>query len=82
MVVPPYLGANNISKYSCEFFQRNTHPEYNFGKYGEISQVLVEEPWFAQSFRKNSPEIVLSLNSTYESPLNLGKNATNFRSNG
>jgi len=27
MDVPPYLGANNISKYSCEFFQRNTDAE-------------------------------------------------------
>jgi len=24
MDVPPYLGANNIWKYLCEFFQRNT----------------------------------------------------------
>ena len=32
MDVPPYLGAHNITKYSCEFFQRNTDPEYNFVK--------------------------------------------------
>jgi len=25
--VPPYLGANNIWKYLCEFFKRNTHSE-------------------------------------------------------
>jgi len=27
MDVPPYLGANNIWKYLCEFFQRNTDAE-------------------------------------------------------
>jgi len=27
MDVTPYLGANNIWKYLCEFFQRNTDPE-------------------------------------------------------
>ena len=27
MDVHPYLGANNIWKYLCEFFQRNTDPE-------------------------------------------------------
>jgi len=27
MDVPPYLGANNIWKYLCEPFQRNTNPE-------------------------------------------------------
>jgi len=27
----------------CEFFQRNTDPEQNCRKYGEISQVLVED---------------------------------------
>jgi len=29
MDVPPYLGANNIWKQLCEFFQRNTDPEWN-----------------------------------------------------
>ena len=29
MDVPPYLGAKNIRKYLCEFFQRNTEPEKN-----------------------------------------------------
>jgi len=33
-------------------------------------------------FLINSPEIVFFWNSTKESPLNLGQNATNFRSNG
>jgi len=32
MDVPPYLGANNIRKYLCEYFQRNTDPEKNFRK--------------------------------------------------
>jgi len=27
MDVPPYLGANNIRKYLCEFIQRNTDPD-------------------------------------------------------
>jgi len=27
MDVPPYLDANNIWKYLCEFFQRNTDTE-------------------------------------------------------
>ena len=27
MDVPPYLGANNIWKYLCEFFQRYTGPK-------------------------------------------------------
>jgi len=27
MGVPPYLSANNIWKYLCEFFQRYTGPE-------------------------------------------------------
>jgi len=27
MDMPPYLGANNIWKYLCEFFQRNTDPQ-------------------------------------------------------
>jgi len=27
MDVPPYMGANNIWKYLCEPFQRNTDPE-------------------------------------------------------
>ena len=38
-----YLGANNIWKYLCEFFQHNTNPEKNCRKYGEISQVLVQD---------------------------------------
>ena len=32
MDVPPYLGANNIRKKLCEFFQRNTDPEKNCRK--------------------------------------------------
>jgi len=43
MGVPPYLGANNIRKYLCEFFQRNTGPEKNWRKLGEISQILLED---------------------------------------
>ncbi len=43
MAVPPYLGANSVWKYLCEFFQRNTDPERNCRKQGEISQVLVED---------------------------------------
>jgi len=27
MDVPPYLGENNLSKHSCEFFQHNTDPK-------------------------------------------------------
>jgi len=43
MDVPSYLGANNIQKYLCELFQRNTDLEKNCKKYGEISQVLLED---------------------------------------
>ena len=43
MDVPPYLGANNTRKYLREFFQRNTDPEKNCRKQGEISQVLLED---------------------------------------
>jgi len=43
MEVPPYLGANNIRKYLCECFQRNTDPEKNCRKYAEISQVLLQD---------------------------------------
>jgi len=32
MDVPPYQGANNIRKYLCEFFQRNTDPGKNCRK--------------------------------------------------
>jgi len=32
MDVPTYLGANNIRKYLCEFFQCNTDPEKNCRK--------------------------------------------------
>jgi len=39
MDVPPYLGANNVRKYLCEFFQRYTDPEKNCKKWGEISQI-------------------------------------------
>jgi len=41
MDVPPYLGANNIWKYLCELFQRNTDQNKNCRKLGEISLVLV-----------------------------------------
>jgi len=43
MDVPPYLGEKNIRKYLCEFFQCNTNPEKSCRKYGEISQVLLED---------------------------------------
>jgi len=42
MVVHPYLGANNIQKYFCVFFQRNTDPKKNIKILGEISQVLLQ----------------------------------------
>ena len=41
MDVPPYQGAHSVWKYLCEFFQRNTDPERNCRKQGEISQVFV-----------------------------------------
>jgi len=34
MDLPPYLGANNIWKYLCEFFQRNTDAEWKLQKVG------------------------------------------------
>jgi len=43
MDVPPYLGANSVLKYLCEFFQRNTDPERNCRNQGEVSQVFVED---------------------------------------
>ena len=43
MDVPPYLGANNTRKHLREYFQRNTDPEKNCRKQGEISQVLLED---------------------------------------
>jgi len=51
-------GPNNIRKYLCEFFQRNTDGHQNFGKYGEISRVLVEDslglPKISEKYFRNS----------------------------
>jgi len=41
--MPSYLGANNIWKYLCEIFQRNTDPKLRLQKVGEIVEVLVED---------------------------------------
>jgi len=58
MDVHPYLDANNIWKYLCEFFQRSTDPEQNCRKYGGISQVLVEDSLglhkISEKFSRNS----------------------------
>jgi len=64
------------------FFSAKRYQNKHCRKYNEISQLWLRIALVCTKFPKNSPEIVFSWNSTYESPLNLGQNATNFRSNG
>jgi len=57
MDVPPYQGANNIRKYLCEFFQRNTDPEKKLQKVGRnFTSFARGYPWFAQNFWKILPK--------------------------